>query len=170
MTMENNMSITIKPIGVVHSSLTEAKGSPIQPVSAQNSEGIVEVYEPYRQGLKDLEGFERIWLIYWFHKAAKSRLLVTPYLDTTERGLFATRAPCRPNPIGLSSVCLLRIEAGLIYISEVDILDGTPLLDIKPYTSRFDNFKIERNGWLDHVSGKPGVADKRFHSEDEMGD
>lgn len=166
----HDISIKISPIGVVHSSLTEAKGSPIQPVYAKDSEGIVEVYEPYRQALKDLEGFERIWLLYWFHKAAESRLLVIPYLDTVERGLFATRAPCRPNPIGLSPVKLLRIEDGRIYIAQVDILDGSPLLDIKPYVSRFDNFKIERNGWQDHVSGIPGVADKRFHNENKHGD
>lgn len=166
----HDISIKISPIGVVHSSLTEAKGSPIQPVYAKDSEGIVEVYEPYREALKDLEGFERIWLLYWFHKAAESRLLVIPYLDTVERGLFATRAPCRPNPIGLSPVKLLRIEDGRIYIAQVDILDGSPLLDIKPYVSRFDNFKIERNGWQDHVSGIPGVADKRFHNENKPGD
>ena len=170
MTLENDMSITIKPIGIIHSSLAEAKGSPIQPVFAGNSEGIVDVYEPYRQGLKDLEGFERIWLIYLFHKAAGCRLLVTPYMDTTERGLFATRAPCRPNPIGMSSVRLERIEDGRIYITEVDILDGTPLLDIKPYVSRFDNIKVERNGWQDHVSGIPGIADRRFHNENKTGD
>ena len=170
MTDENDMSMTIKPIGIIHSSLTEAKGSPIQPVFARNSEGVVEVYEPYRQGLKDIEGFERIWLIYMFHKAAKCRLLVTPYLDTTERGLFATRAPCRPNPIGMSSVHLQRVENGRIYITEVDILDGTPLLDIKPYVPRFDSFNVERSGWLDQVSERPGIADKRFHNENEAGD
>lgn len=163
-------SITINPIGVIHSSLTEAKGSPIQPVYAKNNEGVVEVYEPYRQALKDLEGFERIWLIYWFHKAGQPRLLVTPFMDTVERGLFATRAPCRPNPIGISPVRLLRIEDGRIYIAQVDILDGSPLLDIKPYVSRFDKFEVEKNGWHDHVSGDPGVADKRFYNENKTGD
>ena len=170
MTMKNDISITIRPVGVIHSSLTEAKGSPIQPVFAQDSEGVVEVYEPFKQGLKDLEGFERIWLIYWFHKAAKSRLLVTPYLDSVERGLFATRAPCRPNPIGISSVQLSKIEDGRIYIAEVDILNGTPLLDIKPYVSRFDNIKVKRNGWLNQTSSRPGIADQRFHSENKTGD
>jgi tRNA-Thr(GGU) m(6)t(6)A37 methyltransferase TsaA len=170
MTKENDISLTVKPIGVIHSSLTEAKGSPIQPIFARDSEGVVEVYEPYRQGLKDLEGFERIWLIYWFHKAAKYKPLVTPYLDTVERGLFATRAPCRPNPIGMSSVRSSKIKDGRIYIAEVDILDGTPLLDIKPYVSRFDNIKVERNGWQDHASGMPGIADKRFHNENKTGD
>lgn len=170
MTMENDISITIKPIGLIHSSLTEAKGSPIQPVFARDSEGVVEVYEQYRPALKDLEGFERIWLLYWFHKTSGHRLLVTPFLDTVERGLFATRAPCRPNPIGISSVRLKRIEDGRIYISEVDILDGSPLLDIKPYISRFDNFNVKRNGWQDRVSGMPGVADERFYNENKKGD
>jgi tRNA-Thr(GGU) m(6)t(6)A37 methyltransferase TsaA len=170
MTETNDVSMKISPIGVIHSSLKEAKGSPIQPVYAKDSEGVVEVYEPYRKALKDLEGFERIWLLYWFHKAAETKLLVTPYLDTVERGLFATRAPCRPNPIGISPVKLLRIENGRIYISEVDILDGTPLLDIKPYVSRFDIFKVERNGWQDHVSDVPCVADKRFHNKGRHGD
>ena len=170
MTNDNVMSMTIKPIGVIHSHLAEAKGSPIQPVYAQDSEGIVEVYEPYRQALKDLEGFERIWLIYWFHKASEFRPIVKPYMDTVERGLFATRAPCRPNPIGISPVKLLRIEDGRIYIAQVDILDGSPLLDIKPYVSRFDNFKVERNGWQDRVSGVPGTADKRFYNENKTGD
>ena len=163
MNMENEMPLTIKPIGIIHSSLKEAKGSPIQPVFAKASEGIVEVYEPYQEALKDLDGFERIWLFYWFHKAAKFRPIVTPYLDTAERGLFATRAPCRPNPIGMSPVRLLRIENGRLFIEEVDILDGTPLLDIKPYISKFDKFEVTRNGWQDNVSGKPPTADKRFH-------
>jgi tRNA-Thr(GGU) m(6)t(6)A37 methyltransferase TsaA len=170
MTETHDISMNISPIGVIHSSLKEAKGAPIQPVYAKDSEGVVEIYEPYRKGLKDLEGFERIWLLYWFHKAAEPKLSVIPYLDTVERGLFATRAPCRPNPIGISPVKLLRIEDGQIYISEVDILDGTPLLDIKPYVTRFDVFKVEKNGWQDHVSGIPGVADKRFHDKNRPGD
>jgi tRNA-Thr(GGU) m(6)t(6)A37 methyltransferase TsaA len=155
----------LKPIGIIRSSLKEAKGSPIQPVFAKNSEGIVEVYEPYREALKDLDGFERIWLIYWFHKAAEFRPIVTPFLDTVERGLFATRAPCRPNPIGMSPVRLLRIENGKLFVMEVDILDGTPLLDIKPYISKFDKFEVSRNGWQDYVSSKPPTADKRFNNE-----
>jgi tRNA-Thr(GGU) m(6)t(6)A37 methyltransferase TsaA len=170
MTETHDISMNISPIGVIHSSLKEAKGAPIQPVYAKDSEGVVEIYEPYRKGLKDLEGFERIWLLYWFHKAAEPKLSVIPYLDTVERGLFATRAPCRPNPIGISPVKLLRIEDGQIYISEVDILDGTPLLDIKPYVARFDIFKVEKNGWQDHISGIPGVADKRFHDKNRPGD
>ena len=170
MTIGNDMPITINPIVVIHSSLTDAKGSPIQTVFAQNSEGIVEVYEPYKQALKDLEGFERIWLLYWFHKASNTRLKVKPYMDNIERGLFATRAPCRPNPIGLSAVRLLRIENNRIYIAEVDILDGSPLLDIKPYVARFDCYDVKRSGWTDRVPDKRWVADGRFHEEGKEGD
>ncbi|MEJ2647408.1 MAG: TrmO family methyltransferase, partial [Sedimentisphaerales bacterium] len=90
-----------------------------------------------------------------------------PFLDTVERGLFSTRAPCRPNPIGMSPVKLIRIENEKLYIAEVDILDGTPLLDIKPYISKFDKFDVLRNGWQDNVSGNPPIADKRFHKENE---
>ena len=162
MRLENDMSITIKPIGIIRSSLKESKGSPIQPFFAKDSEGIVEVYNPYLEALKDLDGFERIWLIYWFHKAADFKPTVTPFLDTVERGLFATRAPCRPNPIGMSPVRLLRIESEKLYIKDVDILDGTPLLDIKPYISKFDKFEVSRNGWQDNVQSNPGIADNRF--------
>ncbi len=162
MTVENEKNICINPIGVIHSSLTTAKGSPIQPVYAEKSEGVIEIYEPYKQGLKDLEGFERIWLLYWFDRAGPYKLSVKPFMDTVERGLFATRAPSRPNPIGLSPVRLLRMEDGRIYISEVDILDGTPLLDIKPYISRFDCIKVDRCGWVDRTTNKRWIADERF--------
>lgn len=162
--------VTVNPIGVIHSSLTEAKGSPIQPVYAAGSEGVVEVFEQYQQGLKDLGGFERIWLIYWFHKAKQARLLVTPFMDTAERGLFSTRAPSRPNPIGFSAVRLLRVEENRLYIGEVDILDGTPLLDIKPYVSRFDKFDVQRSGWTDNAARKQWTADGRFEGGDKNGD
>jgi len=170
MKTEYEIPIKLSPIGVVHSTLTQADGAPIQPVFAKESKGIVEVYEPYRQGLKDLEGFERIWLLYFFHKARAPRLIVKPYMDNTERGLFATRAPARPNPIGLSSVRLLSIETGSIYVAELDILDGTPLLDIKPYISKFDCYRVKCNGWLDHVPAKQRIADDRFCNHDKTGD
>ncbi len=170
MNTEYDILMKISPIGVVHSSLTQADGAPIQPVFAKDSEGIVEIYEPYRQGLKDLEGFERIWLLCWFHKACAPRLIVKPFLDNTQRGLFATRAPARPNPIGLSSVRLLSIEAGNIRVSELDILDGTPLLDIKPYVSKFDCYQVKSNGWIDNVPDNQGIADERFCDHDKIGD
>ena len=170
MNTEHEISMRISPIGIIHSPLSQAEGSPIQPVFAKGSEGVVEIYEPYRQGLKDLEGFERIWLLYWFHKAQAPKLIVKPYLDNTKRGLFATRAPVRPNPIGLSSVRLLSIENGSIRVAELDILDGTPLLDIKPYVSKFDCYSVKRNGWIDNVPDRQGIADKRFNSKETTGD
>ena len=162
MNTEYNIPMKINSIGVVHSALTHADGAPIQPVFAKDSEGVIEIYEPYREGLKDLEGFERIWLLFWFHKARAPRLIVKPFLDNIERGLFATRAPARPNPIGLSSVRLLSIEADSIRVAELDILNGTPLLDIKPYVSKFDCYQVKRNGWIDNVPDKQGIADERF--------
>lgn len=170
MKTEYDIPIKIDPIGIIHSSLSQADGAPIQPVFTKGSEGVVEIYEPYRQGLKNLEGFERIWLLYWFHKARATKLIVKPYIDNTERGLFATRAPARPNPIGLSSVRLLSIENANIRVAELDILDGTPLLDIKPYVSKFDSYQVKHNGWIDDVQNKQGIADDRFCNHDKTGD
>ena len=159
--------MTLKPIGVVHSPFAEAKGTPIQPATAQGAEGTVEVFEPYVAGLKDLDGFDRIWLLVWFHRAPKAQLEVTPFLDDTARGLFATRAPCRPNPIGMSPVRLLGIEGNILRIADVDVLDGTPLLDIKPYATSFDVFQVARCGWLDRASPRDTVADERFAKPEE---
>ncbi len=160
------MKITVQPIGIIHSPFTQAKGTPIQPKFAQKCEGHVEIFDEYREGLKDLDGFDRIWLIYWFDRSQDYRLTVTPYLDTKERGLFATRAPRRPNPIGISPVKLQRIESNIIYVSEIDILDGTPLLDIKPYSAKFDCFENGRSGWLDDSKTNTYEADGRFHKND----
>ena len=152
----------VEPIGIVHTAFTETSGTPIQPASAGGAEGRVEVFEPYHAGLTDLDGFDRIWLIYWFDRAPPSRLRVVPFLDDVERGLFATRAPCRPNPIGMSPVRLLDIDGGILRVSDVDILDGTPLLDIKPYVPRFDRLEVARSGWLDRADSKRKTADDRF--------
>jgi tRNA-Thr(GGU) m(6)t(6)A37 methyltransferase TsaA len=155
----------LKAIGVIHSPFKQAKGTPIQPSFAKGAKGIIEVYEPYLDALQDLEGFERIWLLYWYHKAAPFRPLVKPYLETVLRGLFATRAPSRPNPIGISSVRLLKRDGPQLHVAEIDILDGTPLLDIKPYVDRFDSFKTKRCGWLDTVEKRDTQADDRFFEE-----
>ena len=154
----------MQPIGVIHSPFREPAGTPIQAAMAEGVEGRVEVFPEYAAGLKDLDGFDRIWLVYQFDRAPPPRLVVTPFLDDVPRGVFATRAPCRPNPIGLSAVRLERIEAGVLYVRDVDILDGTPLLDIKPYVPRFDHFEVRRCGWLDHVADDRAVADDRFQA------
>jgi len=155
----------LTPIGIIHSPFLEPAGTPIQPAVARGAEGTVEVFPEFAEGLQDLEGFERVWLIYWFHRAVPARLRVVPFLDEVERGIFATRAPCRPNPLGLSAVRLLSVQGNILQVRELDILEGTPLLDIKPYTHRFDHFPVSRNGWMDQVSSGPGIADDRFSAE-----
>ncbi len=158
--------VNLTPIGTIHSAFVQAAGAPIQPYRAEDSLGTVEIFSPYVEGLRDLEGFDRIWLVYWFHRASAARLRVTPFLDTVEHGIFATRAPARPNPIGLSSVRLIGIESNVLHIAEVDILTGTPLLDIKPNIPLYDNYPITRCGWFDRVAHDPVVADARFERSD----
>jgi len=146
--------IIYKPIGIIHTPFKQPKGTPIQPVSAEGVKGHVEVFPEYAKGLKDLEGFSHIFLIYHFHLVKGFSLTVKPYMDSEIRGIFATRAPCRPNPIGISVVRLIKIEGNILHIQDVDIVDGTPLLDIKPYVPTFDVRKVERIGWLERVVSK----------------
>ena len=143
------MSIKYKPIGFIHTPFKEPKGVPIQPVAGKDIEGKIEILPDYVEGLKDLEGFSHIILIYHLHLSKKASLLVKPYMDEKLRGVFATRAPSRPNPIGLSIVRLVKIKGNMIYIKDVDIVDGTPLLDIKPYVPEFDLREVNRIGWLE---------------------
>ena len=140
---------TVKPIGVIHSPFKEARGVPIQASVARDVEGVVEVYTEYVDGLKDLDGFSHIILVYYFHLVKRYSLLVKPYLDKDLRGLFSTRAPSRPNPIGLSVVRSTEVEDSILRIRDVDIVDGTPLLDIKPYIPEFDTREDVRIGWLE---------------------
>jgi tRNA (adenine37-N6)-methyltransferase len=144
-------NITCKPIGVIHSGHTVAEKTPIQPVYAPSCAGTVEVYPEYAEGLNDLEGFSHIYLLYHLDRAGRVRLKVKPFLQDVERGVFATRAPCRPNSIGMSIVRLVRREKNILHIEGVDILNDTPLLDIKPYATRFDCIQTDRNGWQDEV-------------------
>ena len=160
-------TMRVRPIGVIRTPFKEPEGTPIQPAMADGARGAVTVFEEFQDGLKDLEGFERIWLIYWFHRAPEVRLLVTPFLDDHERGIFATRAPARPNPIGMSSVRLLRVEGNVLTVADVDVIDGTPLLDIKPYAPAFDCHKVKRSGWLDKTRKSRRVADNRFGRTNE---
>jgi len=154
------------PIGTIHSPFKNLEGMPIQPVGAKGVKGEIHLREKYKEGLTDLEGFSHIILIYHLHLSNGYSLKVKPFLDNTERGIFATRAPKRPNPIGMSVVCLDKIEGSKIYISNVDIVDGTPLLDIKPYIPNFDKCKGEeiRIGWFEdkHEDANHKKSDRRF--------
>ncbi len=158
----------LKPIGKIHSPFKEQAGTPIQPGWGDDpGEGEVEVFEEFAEGLADLDGFERIWLIYRLDRAAPAKLKVTPYRDTVEHGVFTTRSPSRPNAIGISCVRLLGVEGRRLHVAELDILDGTPLLDIKPYSPRFDAWPDAKAGWLDGKGSGRLRADDRF--EDDKG-
>ena len=150
-------AIRYRPIGEIHSPFNDIKWMPIQPSSAEGIEGWLEIFTPYLVGLQDLNGFSHIILLYHFHEVNKTNLIVTPFLDNKPHGIFATRAPTRPNPIGLSVVELRRIENEKLHIINVDILDGTPLLDIKPYIPGFDHQQSVRVGWL---KGKASLSVK----------
>jgi tRNA-Thr(GGU) m(6)t(6)A37 methyltransferase TsaA len=141
--------IKYKSIGVIHSPFKEPKGTPIQPVGAKGTDGTVEVFPEYAEGLKDIEGFSHIILIYHFHLSKGSTLVVRPFMDNEAHGVFAMRGPSRPNSIGISVVCLVRVEGNMLHVRDVDIVDGTPLLDIKPYVPEFDIREAERIGWLE---------------------
>lgn len=145
------MKIEYQPIGIIHTPFTELAGMPIQPAGAEGVQGTVEVFAQYRDGLQDLNGFSHIMLLYHLHRSHGFTLRVIPFLDTSLRGVFATRAPRRPNPIGLSVVVLQRVEEGVLHVENVDILNGTPLLDIKPYVPVFDSQTPVRTGWLAEV-------------------
>jgi tRNA-Thr(GGU) m(6)t(6)A37 methyltransferase TsaA len=142
------VTIEYHPIGVVHSPFTEQKGTPIQPAKAKGARGTVEVFPEYAGGLSDLDGFSHIYLLCHLHRSEGFKLKVIPYLDTVPRGLLATRAPSRPNPIGLSIVDLVRIEGNVLTVKNIDMLDGTPVLDIKPFVGQFDERRVVRPGWL----------------------
>ncbi len=156
------MKIVYRPIGFVHSPHQTTRGTPIQPSRARGVEGTVELEGEYVEALSDLDGFSHIILICHLHKATGFKHKVVPYLDTELRGLFATRAPSRPNPIGFSLVRLLDIDGHVLRIEGVDLLDGTPVLDIKPYVRDFDDRTNVRCGWLDEVRDRETTADDRF--------
>ena len=144
------MQITYRAIGIIHSPFKEPEGTPIQPGAAKGIEGMVEVFTQYEKGLKDIEGFSHIILIYHFHLSKAYSLEIKPYMDNKLHGLFATRAPARPNPIGLSVVRLIKVERNNLYIKDIDIVDGTPLLDIKPFVPEFNPGDIIKKGWLEN--------------------
>ena len=152
----------LKPIGIIKTQFEEKVGVPIQAKNGEDYIGHIEVNNEYVQGLKDLDGFSHIHLLYHLNRHDDYSLLVKPYMDDTSRGLFATRAPKRPNQIGLSLVEIIKIEDNVITFKGVDMLNNTPLLDIKPYYHEFDSRENSKAGWLDKVKNKRTVADNRF--------
>jgi tRNA-Thr(GGU) m(6)t(6)A37 methyltransferase TsaA len=149
-----------KSIGIIHSPFKEPKGTPIQSTAASGIEGTVELYETYAAGLKDLNGFSHLILVYVFHLVRETSLEVIPYMDNEPHGVFATRAPGRPNAIGLSTVKLIRIQGTVLHVRDLDMVDGTPLLDIKPYVPAFDHRNEIRIGWLQkNISKLQGSED-----------
>ncbi len=153
--------VTLEIIGVVRSPFTEQRGTPIQPAFGDGTRGTIELDPQYAPALKDLEDFDRIWIVCHLDRAGPYRPVVVPYLDEVPRGLFATRAPSRPNPIGLSLARLVSIADARLEIADVDLLDGTPVLDIKPYIPEIDAVSPSRAGWFDASEKRRRIADDR---------
>jgi len=161
------MIFTLKPIATICSPFCDLVNMPVQPKGAKEMLATIVFEEEYEEGLKDLDGFSHVYLIYHFHKVKAPKLSVVPFNDKTNtpRGVFSTRTPMHPNGLGLSVVELVKVEGNIVTIKGVDILDGTPLLDIKPYIENFDKVEgVVRSGWmkasLDEVSQKK--SDDRF--------
>ncbi|HOI74839.1 MAG TPA: tRNA (N6-threonylcarbamoyladenosine(37)-N6)-methyltransferase TrmO [Syntrophales bacterium] len=156
--------LAYRPIGIIHSPFSDLADMPIQPTGAKGIPGRAVIDPAYREGLKDLEGFSYIHLVYAFHLSEGYNLHVKPFLDNRIRGVFSTRAPRRPNAIGLSVVRLVRVEENILHIEDVDMVDGTPLLDIKPYVPAFDVRSPEKTGWLENRAENAATlrSDRRF--------
>jgi tRNA-Thr(GGU) m(6)t(6)A37 methyltransferase TsaA len=147
--------IKLKPIGIIHTPYKEPKGIPIQGKFEKSVTGTIEIFLEYKEGLKDVEGFSHVILIYYFNRSKEAKLIGKPFLEDEEHGIFAIRSPHRPNHIGFSIVKVEKVKGNKVTFSEVDILDGTPLLDIKPYVAHFDSRKKVKNGWVErHFKGK----------------
>lgn len=157
--------IEIKPIGIIHTPHTEVNNVPIQPIAADGYKGYIKLLPKYADGLKDIEGFSHITLFYHFHKIKGYELQVIPFMDNVKHGIFACKSPKRPNAIGLSTVKLIKVEANILYIEQVDMLDGTPLIDIKPFFAKYDNRVDTKSGWLENkgnIALEKMRADERF--------
>ncbi len=156
--------VTFTPVGILHSPHKELAGMPVQPTSAAGITGKIEIFPEFEEGLLDIEGFSRIMIFYHLHRSAGPLLSATPFLDTVPHGVFASRIPRRPNPLGFSVVRLISREGNILNIADVDILDGTPVLDIKPYVPEFDAYPNESSGWFEgKLSGiKTKRSDDRF--------
>ncbi len=140
--------ITLQPVGIIHSPFKRTEDTPIQPTAAKGVKGSIEIYSKFVEGLKDLDGFSHLILLYYFHLIKNFKLKVRPFLDNKLHGVFSTRAPARPNSIGFSIVELIEIKENILFIQDVDIVDSTPLLDIKPYVPQFDYREAVKVGWL----------------------
>jgi tRNA (adenine37-N6)-methyltransferase len=152
--------LTYKCIGIVHSPFKEPKNVPIQATASKGTKGTVEIYPQYKEGLVDLDGFSHIILLYHFHLVKDASLMVKPFLDDKFHGVFATRSPARPNAIGISIVQLLKIENNTLLIEDLDIVDETPVIDIKPYVPKFDCRKTVEIGWFkDKISKLASTKD-----------
>ena len=158
------MEIKYKSIGTIHTPFKRIKGMPIQSSGAKGIKGTIKLKKKFAKGLLDLDKFSHIYLIYHFHESQGFNLRVIPFLDNKQHGIFATRAPQRPNSIGISVVKLKNIKNNILEIENVDMIDGTPLLDIKPYISQFDIHDIEKDGWINNKTGYPNEvkSDNRF--------
>jgi tRNA-Thr(GGU) m(6)t(6)A37 methyltransferase TsaA len=141
-------NIIYKPIGIIKTPFNNIKGMPIQPIGAKDIEGIIEIKPEYAKCLKDLSGFSHISLIYHFHLSKGFQSEVIPFMDNEKRGLFSTRAPKRPNPIGISIVRLIKVDGLALHIKDIDVVTDTPLLDIKPFVAEIDMIKNTENGWM----------------------
>jgi len=160
----DDMEITYTAIGTIHTPFTDLSDMPIQPTGDTSAPGTVHLDPRLTPALKDLDGFSHVILVYHFHRSKRVDLTVTPFMDSVPRGVFATRAPTRPNPIGISVVELRGVEGNILQLGNVDILDGTPLLDIKPYVAKFDAPQDARAGWLEDsgMDVRKARSDDRF--------
>jgi len=160
-------SIIYQPIGIIYTPFSSLQDMPIQPSSARNLRGELVLHPQFTAGLTDLDGFSHIYLIYHFHKTNGYELIVKPFLDDQPHGVFATRAPKRPNPIGMSIMQLISIEENVLTLENVDILSGTPILDIKPYVPAFDKHDHVKVGWLTGKDEQAKIkrSDERFMGE-----
>jgi tRNA-Thr(GGU) m(6)t(6)A37 methyltransferase TsaA len=156
--------IELKPIGILRTPFESPGNMPIQPCYPGAAKGTALVFPEYSDGLYDLDGFSNIILVYFLHRVKRQELIVTPFLDNTSHGVFATRAPVRPNPVGISILKLERIESNILYLTGMDMLNGTPLLDIKPYIPDFDSWPDALSGWYDKTAAekKVKISDNRF--------
>jgi tRNA-Thr(GGU) m(6)t(6)A37 methyltransferase TsaA len=159
---EENKKIIIQPIGIIKTDFNNKSGIPIQAKLGRNYFGIIELDKKYEEGLKDLEGFSHIHLIIHLNRHTDYELTVIPYMDNTPHGIFATRAPKHPNLLGLSLVEIVSIKENIITFKGVDILNNTPLIDIKPYYHDFDSVENSKSGWLDSITNRREISDDRF--------